>query len=104
VTSVVPRFRRFNADTHSIDASLRRIPNEARVYASTPSCSRAYHQREMREERAAMGSFGIRPSGSNLDDHPGVPTDTGDHHVGRAETGEIADGADGAGGRMGTLS
>ena len=36
VTSVVPRFRRFDADTRSIDASLRRILNEARVYASTP--------------------------------------------------------------------
>ena len=36
VTSVVPRFRRFDADTRLIDASLRRIFDEARVYASTP--------------------------------------------------------------------
>lgn len=35
-TSVVPRFRRFDADTRLIDASLRRIVDEARVYASTP--------------------------------------------------------------------
>jgi hypothetical protein len=36
VTSVVPRFRRFDADPQSIDATLRRILDEARVYASTP--------------------------------------------------------------------
>ena len=36
VTSVVPRFRRFDADPGLIDASLRRIVDEARVYASTP--------------------------------------------------------------------
>ena len=36
VASVVPRFRRFDADTRLIDASLRRILDEARVYASTP--------------------------------------------------------------------
>lgn len=36
VTSVVPRFRRFDADTRLIDASLRRIVDEARVYASIP--------------------------------------------------------------------
>ena len=36
VTSVVPRFRRFDADTRLIDASLRRIVDEARDYASMP--------------------------------------------------------------------
>ena len=36
VTSVVPRFRRFDADTRLIDASLRRILDEARDYASIP--------------------------------------------------------------------
>ena len=36
VTSVVPRFRRFDADTRLVDASLRRISEEARVYASSP--------------------------------------------------------------------
>ena len=36
VTSVLPRFRRFEADTPSIDASLRRIFDEARDYASNP--------------------------------------------------------------------
>jgi hypothetical protein len=34
--SVVPRFRRFAADAHLIDASLRRIVDEAKDYASTP--------------------------------------------------------------------
>jgi hypothetical protein len=34
--SVVPRFRRFDADTRLVDASLRRISAEARVYASSP--------------------------------------------------------------------
>ena len=34
--SVVPRFRRFEADTGSIDATLRRIFDEARDYASNP--------------------------------------------------------------------
>jgi hypothetical protein len=34
--SVVPRFRRFDADSRLIDVSLRRIVDEARVYASTP--------------------------------------------------------------------
>ena len=36
VTSVVPRFRRFDADMRLVDASLRRIFDEARDYASIP--------------------------------------------------------------------
>lgn len=36
VASVAPRFRKFDADTRLIDATLRRILDEARVYASTP--------------------------------------------------------------------
>jgi hypothetical protein len=36
VASVIPRFRRFDADAPRIDAGLRRIFNEARNYASTP--------------------------------------------------------------------
>jgi len=32
--SIVPRFRRFDADAHLVDASLRRIFAEARAYAS----------------------------------------------------------------------
>jgi hypothetical protein len=35
-TSVVPRFRRFDADTHLVDASLRHIFDEARDFASSP--------------------------------------------------------------------
>jgi Protein of unknown function (DUF2515) len=34
--SVVPRFRRFDADTHLVDASLRHILDEARDFASSP--------------------------------------------------------------------
>jgi hypothetical protein len=34
--SVVPRFRRFDADTHLVDASLKHIFDEARDFASTP--------------------------------------------------------------------
>ena len=36
VTSIVPRFRRFDADMHLADASLRRIFDEARDYATNP--------------------------------------------------------------------
>ena len=36
VASVVPRFRRFDANTCLISASMRRILDEARDYASTP--------------------------------------------------------------------
>jgi hypothetical protein len=36
VTSIVPRFRRLDADTLLVDTSLRRIFNEARDYASNP--------------------------------------------------------------------
>jgi hypothetical protein len=35
-TSVVPRFRRFDADMRLVDASLRRILEQARHYASMP--------------------------------------------------------------------
>ena len=35
-TSVLPRFRRFDAGTHSVDASLRHIFDEARDFASSP--------------------------------------------------------------------
>jgi hypothetical protein len=35
-TSVVPRFRRFDADMRLVDTSLRRILDEARHYASQP--------------------------------------------------------------------
>jgi hypothetical protein len=36
VTSIVPRFQRFEADTRLVDASLRRIFDEVRDYASNP--------------------------------------------------------------------
>ena len=35
-TSIVPRFRRFDADARLVDSSLRRIFDEARDYASNP--------------------------------------------------------------------
>jgi hypothetical protein len=41
VTSIVPRFRRFDADTRLADASLRRIFDEARDYASNPCVLRS---------------------------------------------------------------
>jgi hypothetical protein len=36
VTSIVPRFRRFDADMRLVDTSLRRIFDDARDYASSP--------------------------------------------------------------------
>ena len=36
VASVVPQFRRFDADTRLVNASLRHIVDEARAFASTP--------------------------------------------------------------------
>ena len=36
VTCIVPRFRRFDVHTHLVDASLRRVFDEARDYASNP--------------------------------------------------------------------
>jgi hypothetical protein len=36
IASVVPRFRRFDAGTHLVDASLRHILDQARDFASTP--------------------------------------------------------------------
>jgi len=36
VTCIVPRFRRFDADTRVLDASLRRVFDEAHNYASNP--------------------------------------------------------------------
>jgi hypothetical protein len=35
-TSIVPRFRRFDADARLVDSSLRRIFDEARDYAGNP--------------------------------------------------------------------
>ena len=40
VTSVVPRFQRFDADAGLIQSSLQRIVNEARAYALTPASCR----------------------------------------------------------------
>ena len=36
VTCIVPRFRRFDVHTPLVDASLRRVFDEARIYASNP--------------------------------------------------------------------
>jgi hypothetical protein len=41
VTSIVPRFRRFDGDALLADASLRRIFDEARDYASNPCILRS---------------------------------------------------------------
>ena len=56
VTSVVPRFRRFDADTHSVDASLQHILDEGRDFASSPCVlprSPAAGHRELRTEAMA---------------------------------------------------
>ena len=45
VTSIVPRFRRFDADVPLVDASLRRIFDEARGYGSKPCVLPRPHQR-----------------------------------------------------------
>jgi hypothetical protein len=42
VTSVVPRFRRFDADARLVDASMQRIFDEARAFASAPCIHRAH--------------------------------------------------------------
>ena len=44
VTSIVPRFRRFDADPQLVDASLCRIFDEARDYASNPCVVRLTSQ------------------------------------------------------------
>ena len=36
MTCIVPRFRRFDVHTRLVDASLRRVFDEARDYASNP--------------------------------------------------------------------
>ena len=51
VTSVVPRFRRFDAETRLVNASLRRIVDDASAFASTPCvlpCSFADRSRSRR--------------------------------------------------------
>ena len=53
VTAVVPRFRRLDADTRSVDASLRRIFNEARHSTSLP-CS-GPPQAQIEEDVARYG-------------------------------------------------
>jgi hypothetical protein len=60
VTSIVPRFRRFDADVRLVDASLRRIFDEARDYASNPC---------------------VLPQSVPIDDVPASP-DSSDPHAG----------------------
>jgi hypothetical protein len=55
VTSIVPRFRRFDADTRLADTSLRRIFDEARDYASNPCVLRRSPQAEEPTSVAARG-------------------------------------------------
>ena len=50
VTSIVPRFQRFDADARLVDMSLRRILNEARHYGSTGAC---YRRRPRLKSRAS---------------------------------------------------
>ena len=46
VASIIPRFRRFDADVRLVDASLRGIFDEARDYASNPCVLRRLPQPE----------------------------------------------------------
>ena len=59
VTSVVPRFRRFDAGTHLVDASLRHIFDEARDFASSPCV--LPHSPSDRPRRAAQPRLWHRP-------------------------------------------
>jgi hypothetical protein len=66
VTSIVPRFRRFDADTRLADTSLRRIFDEARNYASNPCVLPPSPQSEelaavVREPSASPGEDAQRP-------------------------------------------
>lgn len=58
VTSVVPRFRRFDADTHLVDASLRHIFDEARDFASSP-CVLPYSPRGRVTASCATGAVAV---------------------------------------------
>ena len=57
VTSVVPQFRRFDADTRLVNASLRRILDEARDFASTPCVLPCSPAGGPRRTRSAMKYF-----------------------------------------------
>jgi hypothetical protein len=59
VANVVPRFRRFDADTRLIDASLRHILDQARDLASAPCVLPSSHRR--RPRRAAQSGPWQRP-------------------------------------------
>ena len=63
--SVVPRFRKFDADSHVIDASLRRIVDEARVYASTPCLLPRASQNDNPQTRRGRGRLTLSWLGLN---------------------------------------
>ena len=56
VMSVVPRFRRFDADTRLLDESLQRIFDEAREYASAPCIHPVVSQAAARDNERARGT------------------------------------------------
>jgi hypothetical protein len=58
VTSIVPRFRRFDGDVPLVDAGLRRIFDEARDYASNPCVLPRSRQTQQGAERR-----GVEPTG-----------------------------------------
>ena len=64
VTSIVPRFRRFDADVRLVDASLRRIFDEARDYASNPCVLPRSPQTE--EPATLVRELSTPPGGSLL--------------------------------------
>ena len=63
VTSIVPRFRRFDADERLADMSLRRIFDEARDYASNPCVLRRPHAGVATEGAAILPRWSTRSAG-----------------------------------------
>ena len=76
VTSIVPRFRRFDADMRLVDASLRRIFDEARDYASNPCVLPRPPQTEASAPNDVDNGDPMAPvaSGSHPRRPPGVAT------------------------------
>ena len=63
--SVVPRFRKFDANSHVIDASLQRIVDDARVYASTPCLLPRASQNDNPQTRRGRGRLTLSWLGLN---------------------------------------
>jgi hypothetical protein len=73
ITSVVPRFRRFDADTPLVDASLRRIFDAARDFASSPCVPRVHPRTGHGELRNPGDGAGHGPTGEQPAQRPAAP-------------------------------